>query len=101
MAKVGDTVPESLKHYMDERDYNKVVYHMKSVDVDERIQPILADIALLIKLCEGNYDDCSEYQLLLRLKHEQTTTQNDGSLSLKKEGDKRYEINIIDQPCRP
>lgn len=101
MAKVGDTVPESLKHYMDERDYNKVVYHMKSVDVDTRIQPILADIALLIKLCEGNYDDYSEYQLLLRLKHEQTTTQDDGSLSLKKKGDKGMNSTLLISPVDP
>lgn len=101
MAKAGDTVPESLKHYIDERDYNKVIYHMKSVNVDVRIQPILADIALLIKRCEGNYDDCSEYQLLLRLKHEQTITQDDGSLSLKKKGDKGMNSTLLISPVDP
>lgn len=101
MEKVGDTVPKALVHYLDERDYNKVVYHMKSVEVDERIKPILADIALLIKLCEGNYDDCSEYQLLLRLINEQTTTQEDGSLSPKEKGDKAMESTLLISPVDP
>lgn len=101
MEKSGDTIPESLKHYTDERDFNKIMYHMKSVDVNERMTPILTDITQLIKLCEGNYDDCSEYQLLLRIKYEQTTTQDDGSLKLKEKGDRSMESTLLISPVDP
>lgn len=101
MEKSGDTIPEELKHYTDERDYNKIIYHMKSIDVDTRIKLILADIAYLIKRCEGDYDDCSEYQLLLRLKNEQTITDDDGFLSLIKKGKKAMRSTLLVSPVDP
>lgn len=101
MNKSGDFIPESMKHYIDERDFNKVIYHMKSIDVEQRMNPILADIARLVEICEGNYDDRSEYQLLLRLKHEQTTIRDDGSLKLKEKGDKSMESTLLLSPVDP
>lgn len=101
MIKTGDAIPESLNHYTDEREYNNIVYHMKSIDVDERIQPILEDIAYLINRCKGNYDDCSEYQLLLRLVHEQATTNDNGSLKLKEKGKKAMNSTLLVSPVDP
>ena len=83
MHTSGEEIPETLQRYLDERDYNQTVYHMKSVELEERIKPILLDIALLSKLCAGTYDDCSEYQLLIRLINEQTFRDEDGNLQMK------------------
>ena len=83
MHSTGEEIPETLQRYLDERDYNQTVYHMKSVELEERIKPILLDIALLSKLCAGTYDDCSEYQLLIRLINEQTFWDEDGNLQMK------------------
>lgn len=101
MKLAEDTIPDQLLHYTHERDYNKTVYHMKSVDVDIRIRPILDDMILLIELCAGKYDDHSEYQLLLRLKFEQTEPKDDGTLDLKKKGSKEMTSTLLMNPSDP
>jgi len=101
MKSAEDIIPDSLMRYTDERDYNKVVYHMKSVDVDTRIQPILKDLLLLVELCAGKYDDTSEYQLLLRLKYEQTESRDDDSLSLKTRGKETMASTLLVNPSDP
>ena len=99
MHSTGEEIPEALQRYLDERDYNQTVYHMKSVELEERIKPILLDIALLSKLCAGTYDDCSEYQLLIRLINEQTFWDEDGALQMK---DKHsLESNCMVNPADP
>jgi hypothetical protein len=82
MYASGEKIPEALQRYLDERDYNQTVYRMKSVELEERIKPILLDIEFLSKHCAGTYDDCSEYQLLIRLMNEQTFWDEDGSLQM-------------------
>lgn len=101
MDRTGANIPKLVQHYLDERDYNKVVYHMKTIDIEERMNPILKEIAFLVKHCEGLYDDSSEYQLLLRLVYEQTTTNDKGSLKLKDKGDKTIPSSLMVSPVDP
>ena len=78
-----DALPEALKHYLDDDDHNKVLYHNRSEDSDSKISQVLKDATLIISACGSRYDDCSEYQLMLRVIREQTDKDKDGNLVLK------------------
>jgi hypothetical protein len=69
---------ERLEHYLDPEDYNKVIYHSRNEDVDERMSVLLADADELIKLCDGQCEDATEYLLFSRCMSEQTIV--DGGL---------------------
>ena len=51
-----DDLIESLEHYYDPNDFNKVIYHSRDVDSDERIQTLLDDADKLIEKCDGGFD---------------------------------------------
>lgn len=92
--------PESLKHYLDDSDHNKLLYHNRSENTDDKISLVLQDAVLIKTACDGNYDDSSEYQLLIRVLGEQTTTGDDGKFILK---DKTAGMNstILQNPADP
>lgn len=83
MQKRQDIVPESMNHYCEPEDYNRVIYHMRSTDAETRMKAVLSDAAMLSRICADKYDESSEYQLLLRVTREQTSLEEDGSLHLK------------------
>ncbi len=84
MDKNNDTnYPLSLKHYLEDSDHNELLYHNRSEDTESKIETVLQDIAAIIMACESNYDDYSEYQLLIRVVEEQTLTDSEGTLQLK------------------
>lgn len=47
-----DVLPDDLKHYTEPDDYNKVIYHQRSIDSDSRMKQLLSDADRLLKLCE-------------------------------------------------
>ena len=83
VRKEDKSFPEPMKHYTDEDDHNKVLYHNRSEDNDSKITQVLKDAALLITACDSRYDETSEYQLLIRVLNEQTDKDDNGTLSLK------------------
>jgi len=93
-------LPESLKHYLNDADHNELLYHNRSEHTDTKISMVLQDAILIKKVCDGNYDDSSEYQLLIRVLSEQTTVTEDGNLILK---DKTSDMNskILQNPADP
>lgn len=101
MVKNKETIPEHLMHYTNKNDYNIVIYHMRSKDTKDRLTTVLADAALLLKLCEDSYDHSSNYQLLIRLLREQTTQLEDGTLELKSSKDKSMDSTILLNPADP
>ena len=50
-------LPDDLKHYIDPNDFNKVIYHQRRTDTDERMKQCLADADKLLALCESAYND--------------------------------------------
>ena len=58
-------IPERFSHYLKKEDINEVIYHSRSEDTLSRIEKILAKSAK--DLCNGIFDDVSEYQLLIRV----------------------------------
>ena len=63
MKRKEDDIPEELKHYCDADDQNKVIYHMRSENIDDKIKIVLKDASLLLHKCKGSYDESIEYQL--------------------------------------
>lgn len=68
-------LPENLQHYCAPNDYNKIFYHNNDTETDERLKNILEDADVLLSICGSDYDDVTEYQLLLRCLSEQTVVE--------------------------
>lgn len=101
MVKLKDTkLPESMKHYTEDDDRNIVLYHNRSEDTDSKIRSVLDDASVLISACGSEYDDCSEYQLLIRVINEQTTTDENGVINLKKKAS-GMGSDILQNPADP
>ncbi len=100
MQKRQDIIPESMSHYCEPEDYNRVIYHMRSTDAETRMKAVLLDAAMLSQICGDKYDESSEYQLLLRVIREQTSTREDGSLHLKDKKDS-MDSKVLLNPSDP
>lgn len=64
-----------LEHYCDANDYNKVFYYSNGNDTEEQLKAILADADRIISDCGCDFDDVTEYQLLVRCLSEQTVVE--------------------------
>lgn len=91
---------ERFDHYLDPADYNRVIYHSRNEDVDERMLTLLNDADALMELCQGGYDDVTEYQLFSRCMSEQTIVDDDKRrLRTKKDGG--MDSGIMQNPSDP
>lgn len=101
MDKQNDKeLPETLKHYVDKDDHNRLLYHNRSEDTESKIIKILQDAQSIISACGSNYDDYSEYQLLIRVINEQTTKDTNGKLILKQKSS-GMNSSILQNPADP
>ena len=99
MKARGDHVPESMCHYLDDADRNIVIYHNRSENTATKIQSILDDAQKLKKLCEPDYDESSNYRLLIRVLREQAI-EEDGKLRLRTKND-GMTSDILQNPSDP
>ena len=89
-----------LEHYLDPNDYNKVIYHSRTEDFSERMVGLLEEADMLVILCDGAFDDVTEYQLFTRCLSEQTVV--DGSTRrLKEKFDNGMDSGIMQNPSDP
>lgn len=91
---------EEFQHYLDPDDYNKFIYHSRSSQTDERMLTLLKDADKLIELCNGGYDDVTEYQLFVRCMSEQTIVEN-AVRRLKTKEDGEMGSDILQNPSDP
>ena len=98
--KEDQLLPESLLHYTEDDDHNKVLYHNRSEETESKISQVLKDAALIITACGSRYDEESEYQLLIRVIGEQTLKNDDGSLRLKSKSE-GMDSNVLQNPADP
>lgn len=96
-----ETLPESLQHYCCKEDRNIVIYHNRSEKTSDRIEQVLKDAKELLPLCSGNFDDASEYQLLLRVLKEQTVQDGQGGYVLKEASDPSMNSSMLQNPADP
>lgn len=70
-----------LLHYLGEDDCNQIIYHCKGEDVTDRLKAVISDAVYLSEFMKADeYQDFQEYKLLTRVLHEQTDTDDDGSI---------------------
>lgn len=100
VRKEDKSFPEPMKHYTEEDDHNKLLYHNRSEDTDSKMAQILKDAALLMTVCGSRYDETGEYQLLIRVLEEQTIKDDNGTFSLKS-SDSDMNSEILQNPADP
>lgn len=101
MMKHGMELPEKQKHYVEKDDYNSFIYHQRDLDAKERTITVMHDAEKLIELCEGSFDDKSEYQLIIRLLKEQTIFSDDGDRRLREQSEKENKSKALMNPSDP
>ncbi len=87
VEKRAGSLPEGLAHYTQKDDRNVVIYHNRSDETADKISVILKDAARLVELCGSDYDETSEYQLLIRVLDEQAVKEEDGTYRLRRKGE--------------
>lgn len=101
VLKRGGTLPEGLIHYTQADDRNRVIYHNRSEETADKITAVLKDAAALKELCGSDYDESSNYQLLVRALGEQCIPEEDGSLRLRTKEDGGMDASILQNPADP
>jgi hypothetical protein len=87
LHRVGadDLIGESLRHYLDQEDYNQVVYYCKGEDTASKLDRVIKDAAYVKQIMSDDaWCEFSEYQLLLRVLNEQTKEDKTGAVIAKK-----------------
>ncbi len=100
LSKQGESLPESLQHYNDPDDYNRVIYHSRSTDAAVRMAMLLADADELLLLCGSRFEEVTEYQLLTRCLSEQTMVR-EGRRELLSKEDRSMDSSILQNPSDP
>ena len=103
MKQRGVELPEGQKHYIEKDDHNRFIYHQRELDATERTILVMNDAQELIRLCDngGDFDDTSEYQLLIRLLKERTIVDDDGSRRLRKKEEVEEASKVLLNPSDP
>lgn len=95
-----DILPKEFMHYCDSNDFNRVIYHQRSTDSESRFQILLDDADKLIEICNGGFENVTEYELFTRCISEQTITQNSKRRLLTKE-DGTMNATTLQNPSDP
>ena len=93
-------LPEAQKHYVEKDDYNAFIYHQRNLDANNRTLQVIHDAERLLDICGGDFDDTSEYQLLIRLLKEQTTFITTGP-ALREKKEKEDPSKVLLNPSDP
>ena len=89
-----------MEHYCDPNDYNKTFYYSNDSDTENHLAAILKDADRLLDLCGTDYDDITEYQLLVRCLSEQTIVE-EGFRRLRTKEDGGFHSGILQNPSDP
>ena len=99
----GTKIADEQHHYIEKDDYNKCIYHKRDMDATERTVIVMKDADILIKICDstGDFDDTSEYQLLIRLLKERTIIDDDGLRRLQPKEKVENPSEVLLNPSDP
>ena len=95
-----DALFKGIEHYYDPNDYNKTFYYNTSNDPGSQVSSILNDADKLLSLCGAEYDDVTEYQLLVRCLSEQTVVE-EASRRLRTKEDSGFHSGMLQNPSDP
>lgn len=97
----SDFVKENdLLHYCDSNDFNRVFYYSNDNDTAESLETILKDADTLLKFCASDFEEETEYQLLVRCLSEQTMVE-ESVRRLRKKEDGGFHSAILQNPSDP
>lgn len=95
-----DDLIKGMEHYRDPNDYNKTFYYCNDSDTVNQLDTILKDADSLLKSCGTDYDDITEYQLLVRCLSEQTIVE-ETSRRLRTKEDGGFHSGMLQNPSDP
>lgn len=95
-----DPLLAGLEHYYDPNDFNRTFYYSNSGETTERIKVILEDADKLLMSCGQEFDEVTEYQLLVRCLSEQTVVE-DAVRRLKTKKDGGMGSSVLQNPIDP
>lgn len=98
--KHRDDLLTDLEHYYDQNDYNKTFYYNDSTGTADQIHTILCDADKLLTICGSDFDDTTEYQLVLRCLSEQTVMEN-STRRLRNKEDGGFSSSMLQSPTDP
>ena len=93
-------VPEELRHYLDQNDFNSFFYHRRSSNTEDGLEQLLTESDKLLKLCSLKYEDAAEYNLLVRCMSEQTIVEN-GKRRMRTKEDGGMRSDFMHSPADP
>ena len=95
-----DSLLAGLEHYYDPNDFNRRFYYSNSYETADQAKVILEDADKLLMSCGQEYDDVTEYQLLIRCLSEQTVVE-DAVRRLKTKSDNGMNSSVLQNPSDP
>lgn len=98
MAQHEIKIPDAQKHYLEKDDDNRFIYQNREQDAAQRTILVMHEAEKLLELCVGEFDDTSEYQLLIRLLKEQPIFDDDGTRRLRDKKKKEEPSKVLKKP---
>lgn len=95
-----DDLIKGMEHYCDPNDYNKTFYYNTESETANQLSVILKDADKLLSACKAEYDDVTEYQLLVRCLSEQTVVE-EASRRLRTKEDGGFHSEMLQNPSDP
>ena len=95
-----ELIPESLQHYAQPNDFNKVLYHERSSTLEERMEQFLKDAEALYDITKTGFEDGAEYELFIRCFSEQSVIEQGKRRWITKE-DKLGNSTMLLNPTDP
>ena len=95
-----DALLAGMEHYYDPNDFNRTFYYNDSSKTDGCLADILKDADKLLSVCGQDFDDVTEYQLLVRCLSEQTVVE-DAVRRLKEKGEGKMDSAMMQNPSDP
>lgn len=93
-------LPETLMHYVQPNDFNKVLYHERSSTLEDRMEQFLKDAETLYDLTKTGFEEVPEYELFIRCFSEQSIIEQGKRRWITKE-DKLGNSTMLLNPTDP
>ncbi len=91
---------KGLEHYCDPSDYNKTFYYNNDSETGSVLTNLLKDADTLLDVCGSDFDDVTEYQLLVRCLSEQTVVE-EAVRRLRTKEDGGFHSEMLQNPSDP
>ena len=99
-ANCPEIIPESLKHYAQSNDFNKVFYHERTSTLTERMDQFLTDAETLYDITQSGFEEVPEYELFIRCFAEQSIVE-EGKRRWVGKADQLGNSTLLQNPTDP